>query len=122
MKIVRNAALALTLTLLGATAMTEPSIAQAQGAPSATSGVLVILTAKANVTREQIMAVMPSEIRETVKLYLDGKIHQWYSRSDGKGVIFLIDAKTQERRERSWKPYRSQKNSWWITNTFRSDP
>ncbi len=68
------------------------------------------------------MAIMPSEIRETVKLYLDGKIRQWYSRGDGKGVIFLIDAKTQERRERSWKPYRSQKNSWWITNTFRSDP
>ena len=40
------------------------------------------------------MAVMPSEIRATVKLYLDGKIRQWYSRSDGKGVIFLVDAKT----------------------------
>ena len=40
------------------------------------------------------MAVMPSEIRATVKLYLDGKIRQWYSRGDGKGVIFLVDAKT----------------------------
>jgi hypothetical protein len=57
---------------------------------------MVILTAKQDVTRQQIMAIMPSEIRETVKLYLDGKIRQWYSRSDGKGVVFLIDAKTQE--------------------------
>jgi hypothetical protein len=37
---------------------------------------------------------MPAEIRATVKLYFDGKIRQWYSRGDGKGVIFLVDAKT----------------------------
>jgi hypothetical protein len=73
---------------------------QAQGAPGATlpkiTEVMVILTPKQTVTRQQIMAVMPSEIRETVKLYLDGKIHQWYSRGDGKGVIFLIDARTED--------------------------
>jgi hypothetical protein len=40
------------------------------------------------------MALMPSEIRETVKLYFDGKIRQWYSRGDGKGVVFLVDVKT----------------------------
>jgi len=55
---------------------------------------MVILTAKPGVTRQQIMTIMPAEIRATVKLYLDGKIRQWYSRGDGKGVIFLIDAKT----------------------------
>jgi len=31
---------------------------------------------------------------ETVKLYLDGKIRQWYSRGDGKGIVFLVDAKS----------------------------
>ena len=45
-------------------------------------------------TAQQIMAVIPAEIRATVKLYLDGKIQQWYSRGDGKGVIFLVDATT----------------------------
>jgi hypothetical protein len=55
---------------------------------------MVILTAKQGVTRQQIMAIMPAEIRATVKLYLDGKIRQWYSRGDGRGVIFLIDAQT----------------------------
>ena len=59
-----------------------------------TTEVLVILTVKEGVTRQQIMAIMPAEVRDTVKLYLDGKIRQWYSRADGKGVIFLIDAKT----------------------------
>jgi hypothetical protein len=59
-----------------------------------TTEVLVILTVKPGVTLQQIMNTMPAEIRATVKLYLDGKIRQWYSRGDGKGVIFLIDAKT----------------------------
>src|ERR1700732_4660701 len=61
-----------------------------------TTEVMVILTAKQGVTRQQIMAIMPSEIRETVNLSPEGKIRQWYPRGDGKGVIFLIDAKTQD--------------------------
>src|ERR1051326_2207708 len=58
--------------------------------------VMVIMTARQGVTRQQIMNVMPEEIRATVKLYLDGKIRQWYSRGDGKGVIILMDATTVE--------------------------
>jgi len=66
-------------------------------APSAkTTEVMVILTVRPGVTRQQIMNIMPAEIRATVKLYLDGKIRQWYSRGDGRGAIFLIDAKTVE--------------------------
>ena len=61
-----------------------------------TTGVMVILTAKQGATRQQIMAIMPDEIRATVKLYLDGQIRQWYSRGDGRGVVFLIDARTVE--------------------------
>lgn len=65
------------------------------GVPSPrTTEVLAVLTARQGVTREQIMSVMPAEVRATVKLYLEGKIRQWYSRGDGKGVVFLIDAKT----------------------------
>jgi hypothetical protein len=81
------------------------SLAQSQsgaapGVPSVaipkTTGVMVIQTAKRGVTPQQIMAVIPSEIRATVKLYLDGKIREWYSRGDGKGVVFLVDAKTED--------------------------
>ena len=61
-----------------------------------TTAVLVIETAKQGVTAQQVMAVIPAEIRATVKLYPDGKIRQWYSRGDGKGVIFLVDAKTED--------------------------
>jgi hypothetical protein len=35
---------------------------------------------------------MPDEVRATVRLYLEGKIRQWYSRSDGKGVILIVNA------------------------------
>ena len=72
----------------------------ASGVPSIaipkTTEVIVIQTPRQGVAPEQIMAVIPAEIRATVKLYLDGKIRQWYSRGDGKGVVFLVDAKTED--------------------------
>src|SRR6478672_13178117 len=83
----------------------SPSGAQTQpaggsGVPSIaipkTTEVIVIETPKQGVTPQQVMAVIPEEIRATVKLYLDGKIRQWYSRGDGNGVIFLVDAKTED--------------------------
>jgi hypothetical protein len=86
-------------------AIPAASVAQSQsGAGSSvpsvaipkTTAVLVIQTPKQGVTPQQIMAVIPEEIRATVKLYLDGQIREWYSRGDGKGVIFLVDAKTEE--------------------------
>jgi hypothetical protein len=91
MKAIRNVVLALTLTLIGATSMAHPSHAQAISAT--TTGVMAILTVKAGVTREQVMAVMPAEIRETVQLYLNGKIREWYSRGDGRGVILLLESR-----------------------------
>ena len=60
-----------------------------------TTAVLVIETPKQGVTAQQVMAVIPEEIQATVKLYLDGKIREWYSRGDGKGVVFLLDVKTE---------------------------
>jgi len=78
------------------------ALAQSQSSPQPPSGgltpktteVMVIITAKQSVTRQQIMNVMPAEIRATVKLYLDGKIRQWYSRGDGRGVVVFVDVKT----------------------------
>ena len=39
-------------------------------------------------------AVMPAEVRETVKLYLAGRIDQWYVRKDLPGVVFLMNVST----------------------------
>jgi hypothetical protein len=83
----------------------SPSGAQTQpaggsGVPSIaipkTTEVIVIETPKQGVTPQQVMAVIPEEIKATVNLYLDGKIRQWYSRGDGKGVVFVVDAKTED--------------------------
>src|SRR5438876_8762484 len=93
MKAIRNVILVLTLTLMGATSMTHPSAAQAQTTSPTTTGVMVIITVKAGVTREQVMAVMPAEIRQTVQLYLNGKIREWHSRGDGRGAVFLLDSR-----------------------------
>lgn len=73
--------------------MATSAQAQAQSFTPTTTGVFVILTAKQGVTREQIINVMPDELRATVKLYLGGKIREWYSRGDGRGTVFLLDAK-----------------------------
>jgi hypothetical protein len=75
----------------GASAMTDQSHAQTQPSTSTTTGVFALLKAKPGVTREQVMAIMPAEIRATVQLYLDGKIREWYSREDGKGGVFLLN-------------------------------
>ena len=91
MKALRN--VALTSTLIGATSMANSSVAQAQATSPTTTGVMVILTVKAGVTREQAIAVMPAEIRQTVQLYLNGKIREWYSRGDGRGVVLLLDTR-----------------------------
>jgi len=39
------------------------------------------------------MKIMPAEIRATVPLYLDGEIQQWFTRGDGRGVIFILNCK-----------------------------
>jgi hypothetical protein len=81
--------------LLLAFASVLAPIAQGQSMPPQPkiTGVLTILTPKPGVTVEQVMKIMPAEIRATVPLYLDGKIQQWFTRGDGKGVIFLLNCK-----------------------------
>jgi hypothetical protein len=68
-------------------------LAQAPAKPKVTH-VLATLTVKDGVSRDQITQVLDTEVRETVKLYLDGKIGQWYARGDGRGVVFLMDCAT----------------------------
>ena len=90
----------LLMAVLPAASAAQSQSGAASGVPSIarpkTTGVLVIETPKPGVTPQQIMAVIPEEIRATVQLYLDGKIREWYSRGDGKGVVFLVEAKTED--------------------------
>jgi len=90
----------LLMAAIPAAAVAQSQSGAGSGVPTVaipkTTAVLVILTPRQGVTPQQIMAVIPEEIQATVKLYLDGKIREWYSRGDGKGVIFLVDVKTED--------------------------
>ena len=81
--------------LLMALATFLAPMARAQSTPPQPkiTGVLTILTSKPGVSVEQVMKIMPAEIHATVPLYLDGKIQQWFTRGDGKGVIFILNCK-----------------------------
>ena len=82
-------------SLLLALATVLAPMAQGQSTPPQPkiTGVLTMLSPKPGVTPEQIMKIMPAEIRATVPLYLDGKIQQWYMRGDGRGVVFIMNCK-----------------------------
>jgi hypothetical protein len=73
--------------------MTDQPNAQPQASTATTTGVFALLRAKPGATREQVMAIMPAEIRATVQLYLEGKIREWYAREDGKGAVFLLNTR-----------------------------
>jgi hypothetical protein len=86
-----------TLFIVSITSLASmmPGPAVAQAPPSApTTAVLVNLTIKVNVDRSGVMKVMPDEVRATVQPYLDGKIQQWFSRGDGRGVLFIMNCGT----------------------------
>ena len=95
-----NFMISLLMAALPAASVAQSQSSAGSGVPSVaipkTTAVLVIETPKQGVTPQQIMALIPDEIQATVKLYLDGKIREWYSRGDGKGVIFLVDVKTED--------------------------
>ena len=86
------------LALVGHAPLPTPQVTSNPPSPKTTE-VMVILTARQGVTRQQIMNVIPDEIRATVKLYLEGRIRQWYSKGDGKGVVLFVDAKSVEEAE-----------------------
>ena len=100
--------------------MANSSAAQAQAVSPTTTGVIVILTVKAGVTREQVMSVMPAEIRETVQLYLNGRIREWYSRGDGRGAVFLLDTRDAAEAHAVMERLPLAKEISWTTSTSPS--
>lgn len=56
-----------------------------------TTRILAIGTVNEGADLASVRAILPTEVRETVKLYLDGKIDQWFSLEDRKGVVFILN-------------------------------
>jgi hypothetical protein len=59
--------------------------------PTPTTRILAIGTINPGVDPAAALAILPTEVKETVKLYLDGKIDQWYSQQGRRGVVFILN-------------------------------
>jgi hypothetical protein len=83
-----TASLALALIFIGIKA------GYAQSAPTPTTPttrILAIGTINRAIDFAKVNAILPSEAKATVNLYLEGKIDQWYSLQDRKGVAFILN-------------------------------
>src|SRR5215475_2173239 len=56
-----------------------------------TTRILAIGTINPGVDQAKALEILPNEVRETVNLYLDDKIDQWYSLQDRRGVVFILN-------------------------------
>jgi hypothetical protein len=65
--------------------------AQSAPPPTPTMRILAIGTINPGVDPAAALAILPTEVKETVKLYLDGKIDQWYSQQGRRGVVFILN-------------------------------
>ena len=53
----------------------------------------------ATATPEQLNEYMNEEVPATLKLYVDGKLDQFWLRLDGKGVVFVMTTETAQEAE-----------------------
>jgi hypothetical protein len=81
---------------LAAALVASPAVLLAQQpAPAGpVTAVMAVLTVRPDADQAQRAKVMPDEVRATVKLYLDGKIQQWWGKADGRGVMFIFNCST----------------------------
>ena len=56
-----------------------------------TTKILAIGTINPGVDQAKVLAILTDEVRDTVNLYLGGKIDQWYSLQDRPGVAFILN-------------------------------
>ncbi|WP_371827466.1 hypothetical protein [Cupriavidus sp. KK10] len=67
------------------TAQTNPM------ATTPTTKILAIGTFPPGTDMQLVQRILPTEVRETARLYLEGKIDQWYSLEDRAGVAFILN-------------------------------
>jgi hypothetical protein len=61
-----------------------------------TSKILALGRFTSRPTPEQLKTIFPKEVPETLRLYLGGKIEQWWARQDQKGPVFLMNVTSAE--------------------------
>ena len=71
------------------------SAGQAVNPPTPTTRILAIGTINSGADPAAVRAILPKEVRETLQLYLDGKIDQWFSLQGRSGVAFILNVTDQ---------------------------
>jgi hypothetical protein len=71
--------------------LSGPSVAQPAKPPTPTTRILAIGTVNPGADPATVRSILPNEVRQTVKLYLDGKIDQRFSLQDRNGVAFILN-------------------------------
>jgi hypothetical protein len=77
--------------ILASLFLSGPGAAQPTSPPTPTTRILAIGTVNSGADPAAVRSILPTEVRETVKLYLDGKIDQWFSLQDRSGVAFILN-------------------------------
>jgi hypothetical protein len=89
-----NMKLSLGITMVAVVAnlsLSATSPAQSANPSTPTTRILAIGSINPGVDPAAVRAILPKEVRETVKLYLDGKIDQWFSLQGRSGVAFILN-------------------------------
>jgi Muconolactone delta-isomerase len=81
---------AMALCLMSAGAAQAQSNAPSNP-PTPTTRILAVGTLNPGADAAAARAILPTEVRKTVDLYLDGKIDQWYSLQGRPGVVFILN-------------------------------
>lgn len=89
----RIKAAAAALLLLASQAAAQ---APTPAAPTPTTRILAVGTLVPGADVQAVRRILPSEVRATAQLYLDGKIDQWYSQQGRGGVVFILNVTDPE--------------------------
>jgi len=95
-KLTRIVGLVAILGAISPTTLFAQSTAPADPLPSSgldvpTTKLLAIGTFTAKGSPDRWKPLLPAEVRDTVRLYLAGKIDQWYLKQDQSGVVFMMN-------------------------------
>ena len=76
---------------VGSLCLAPPGFARPANPPTPTTRILAIGAVNPGVDPAKVRSLLPTEVRATVELYLDGKIDQWFSRQGPGGVVFILN-------------------------------
>src|ERR1700733_7767768 len=87
--------LGLSVLVLSVGLQVQPQTAPSPAtSPVPVTAVMAMTSLKPGVAPSDAMKLVQEEVRVAVQLYLDGKIDQWYTRSDGKGAVLFVHCQT----------------------------